>query len=96
MKLQDNYGIQLSNLQKHKIDEIYNYIGSVIRLVNSKRKRKRMISINFIMIKIFNMMGIPFDNIPITECKKTLKSYKTYWSEIYSLKGDDIKKIIMR
>ena len=96
MKLQDNYGIQLSNLQKHKIDEIYNDIGSVIRLVDSKRKRKRMISINFIMTKIFHMMGIPFDNIPITECKKTLKSYKTYWSEIYSLKGDDIKKIIMR
>ena len=92
MQLQDNHGINVTCLQKHKIDCIYNEIGDVIRIVNSSRKR--MISINFIMRKIFEMMGIPYKNIPISKSKKTLDFYDRYWTTIMSLIGDKIKSII--
>ena len=55
LKIQEKYGIELSNSQKNKIDSIYVAIGNVINDVNCTRKR--MISINFIMRKIFKMMG---------------------------------------
>ena len=65
LKIQEKYGIELSNSQKNKIDSIYVAIGNVINDVNCTRKR--MISINFIMRKIFKMMGIPYKNIPISK-----------------------------
>ena len=68
LKIQEKYGIELSNSQKNKIDSIYVAIGNVINDVNCTRKR--MISINFIMRKIFKMMGIPYKNIPISKSKK--------------------------
>ena len=92
LKIQEKYGIELSNSQKNKIDSIYVAIGNVINDVNCTRKR--MISINFIMRKIFKMIGIPFENIPISKSKKTLDFYDQYWASIMSLIGDKIKSII--
>ena len=92
LKIQEKYGIELSNSQKNKIDSIYVAIGNVINDVNCTRKR--MISINFIMRKIFKMIGIPFENIPISKSKKTLDFYDKYWASIMSLIGDKIKSII--
>ena len=53
-----------------------------------------MISVNFIMRKIFKMIGIPYKNIPISKSKKTLAFYDQYWSNIMSLIGDKIKSIV--
>ena len=92
LKIQEKYGIELSNSQKNKIDSIYVAIGNVINDVNCTRKR--MISINFIMRKIFKMIGIPFENIPISKSKKTLDFYDQYWASIMSLIGDEMKSII--
>ena len=92
LKIQEKYGIELSNSQKNKIDSIYVAIGNVINDVNCTRKR--MISINFIMRKIFKMIGIPFENIPISKSKKTLAFYNQYWAKIMFLIGDNIKSII--
>ena len=92
LKIQEKYGIELSNSQKNKIDSIYVAIGNVINDVNCTRKR--MISINFIMRKIFKMMGIPYKNIPISKSKKTLAFYNQYWAKIMFLIGDNIKSII--
>ena len=92
LKIQEKYGIELSNSQKNKIDSIYVAIGNVINDVNCTRKR--MISINFIMRKIFKMIGIPFENIPISKSKKTLYFYDKYWASIMSLIGDKMKSII--
>ena len=92
LKIQEKYGIELSNSQKNKIDSIYVAIGNVINDVNCTRKR--MISINFIMRKIFKMMGIPYKNIPISKSKKTLAFYDRYWTKIMFLIGDNIKSII--
>ena len=92
LKIQEKYDIKLSNSEKHKIDIIYAEIGKIINEVNCTRKR--MISVNFIMRKIFKMMGIPYKNIPISKSKKTLAFYNRYWVSIMSLIGDKIKSII--
>ena len=92
LKIQEKYGIELSNSQKNKIESIYVAIGNVINDVNCTRKR--MISVNFIMRKIFKMMGIPYKNIPISKSKKTLAFYDRYWAKIMFLIGDNIKSII--
>ena len=92
LNIEEKYNIKISNCQKHKIDAIYVEIGKVLNEVNGTRKR--MISVNFIMRKIFKMMGIPYKNIPISKSKKTLAFYDRYWANIMSLIGDKIKSII--
>ena len=92
LEIEEKYNIKISNCQKHKIDAICVEIGKVLNEVNGTRKR--MISVNFIMRKIFKMMGIPYKNIPISKSKKTLAFYNRYWASIMSLIGDKIKSII--
>ena len=92
LDIEEKYNIKISNCQKHKIDAIYVEIGKVLNEVNCTRKR--MISVNFIMRKIFKMMGIPYKNIPISKSKKTLAFYDRYWTSIMSLIGDKIKSIV--
>ena len=92
LDIEKKYNIKISNCQKHKIDAIYIEIGKVLNEVNGTRKR--MISVNFIMRKIFKMMGIPYKNIPISKSKKTLVFYNRYWDSIMSLIGDKMKSII--
>jgi len=92
LKIQEKYNIKLSNSQKNKIDTIYDEIGRIINTIN--RSRKRMISINYIMRKIFEMMGISYENIPVSKSKRTLASYENYWNDIILLRGDKIKSII--
>ena len=92
LDIEEKYNIKISNCQKQKIDAIYVEIGKVINEVNGSRKR--MISVNFIMRKIFKMMGIPYKNIPISKSKKTLAFYDRYWASIMSLIGDKMKSII--
>ena len=92
LNIEEKYNIEISNCQKQKIDAIYVEIGKVLNEVNGTRKR--MISVNFIMRKIFKMMGIPYKNIPISKSKKTLAFYDRYWVSIMSLIGCKIKSII--
>ena len=92
LDIEEKYNIKISNCQKQKIDAIYVEIGKVLNEVNGTRKR--MISVNFIMRKIFKMMGIPYKNIPISKSKKTLAFYNQYWASIMSLIGDKMKEII--
>ena len=92
LNFEEKYNIKISNCQKQKIDAIYVEIGKVLNEVNGTRKR--MISVNFIMRKIFKMMGIPYKNIPISKSKKTLAFYDRYWTKIMFLIGDNIKSII--
>ena len=66
-------------------------IGKIIPQINGNRKR--MISLNYIMRKIFEMMGISCDHITISRSKKTLAFYNQYWTSIINLIGDKINKI---
>ena len=92
LKIEEKYNIKISNCQKHKIDAIFVEMGKILNEVNGTRKR--MISVDFIMRKIFKMMGIPYKNIPISKSKKTLAFYDRYWASIMSLIGDKIKSIV--
>ena len=83
---------QISVKNKDKILRIFNKIGTVINLINNDRKR--MININFILQKIFNMLDLPYEKIKITKSKRTLQMYNEYWNKIISMISDEIMKII--
>ena len=84
--------ITFSVEQKNKIMRIFSEIGKILPQINGERKR--MISLNFILIQVLKMMSLPFDKIPISKSKRTLNSYQQYWTQIMLLIGDEIKGII--
>ena len=91
LDIKQKYNIEISYYQKNKIDRVFIEIGKIINEVNIKRKR--MISINFILRKVLSMLKIPFEDIPISKSKKTLAFYNKYWANIMSLIGDKINNI---
>ena len=86
------YSIYLTCKDQIKIKKIFSEIGKILDDVNGTRKR--MISINFILRKLLNLMNIPCDEIPISKWAKTLAFYNQYWSKIMTIIGDIIKGII--
>ena len=92
LDIKQKYNIEISCHQKCKIDRVFVEIGRIINEVNMKRKR--MISINFIIRKVLSMMNLPFDNIPISKSKKTLAFYNQYWDSIMTIIGDKILAIL--
>ena len=86
------YDITFSVEQKNKIMRIFSEIGKILPQINGERKR--MISLNFILIQVLKMMSLPFDKIPISKSKRTLNSYQQYWTQMMLLIGDEIKGII--
>ena len=84
--------VELTYDQRDRIYKIFVEIGTILPLVN--KTRKRLISINFLMRRIFEMMGIPYERIPITKSKQTLAFYDKYWASILSIIGDKIMSII--
>ena len=93
MDIGTKYNITFSVEQKNKIMRIFSEIGKILNQINGERKR--MISLNFILIQVLRMMGLPFDKIPISKSKNTLASYQQYWTQIILLIGDIIKGIIV-
>ena len=59
------HNITFSVEQKNKIMRIFSEIGKILPQINGKRKR--MISLNFILRQVSRMMGLPFNKIPISE-----------------------------
>ena len=86
------YRITFSVEQNNKILRIFTEIDKILTLINGMRKR--IISVNFILRKIFKLLSIKFDNLPITRSKRTIKTYQQYWNQINKLIGDKIMKII--
>ena len=93
MDIGTKYNITFSVEQKNKIMRIFSEIDKILPQINGERKR--MISLNFILVQVLRMMGLPFDKIPISESKNTLASYQQYWTQIILLIGDIIKGIIV-
>ena len=92
MDISTKHNITFSVEQKNKIMRIFFEIGKIFPQINGERKR--MISLNFILIQVLRMMGLPFNKIPISKSKKTLASYQQYWTQIILLIGDRMKGII--
>ena len=93
MDIGTKYNITFSVEQKNKIMRIFSEIGKILPQINGERKR--MISLNFILIQVLRMMSLPFNKIPISKSKNTLASYQQYWTQIILLIGDRIKGIIV-
>ena len=83
INLRKKHDIDVSYDQQQKIEKVFKEIGKVNDLVYENRKR--MISINYILRKLFLLMNKPFDMIPITKSKKTLKIYHKFWNKILIL-----------
>ena len=90
--LSSKYRITFSVKQKNKIMKIFSEIDKILPQINGERKR--MVSVNFILKRIFKMLGIESNKLPITKSKKTLASYEKYWKQMNELIGDKIKEII--
>ena len=92
MDISTKHNITFSVEQKNKIMRVFSEIGKILPQINGERKR--MIYLNFILRQVSRMMGLPFNEIPISKTKKTLASYQQYWTQIILLIGDRIKGII--
>ena len=84
-------GVELTNKQRAIVYKIFDLIDTILPKVNDNRKR--LISINYILKMLFNMMELPY-NIPISRSKKTIKYYKNYWDNVISLIGNEIQSIM--
>ena len=93
MDIGTEYNVTFSVEKKNEIMRIFSEIGKILPQINGERKR--MISLNFILIQVLRMMGLPFNKIPISKSKRTLNSYQEYWEKIMILIGDIIKGIIV-
>ena len=86
------YSIYLTCQDQIKIKKIFSEIGKILDDANGTRKR--MISINFILRKLLNLMNIPCDEIPISKWAKTMAFHNKYWSKIMTIIGDKILAIL--
>ena len=84
--------IQLTHYQRDKIYKVFVEIDSVLSEVNDRRKR--MISIKYVIKKLFKMLRLPYKDINVTKSKRTLTYYKQYWKKVKSLISDRIQSII--
>ena len=84
------YNLQISVSNLAKIHQTFIEIDKILLQINGDRKR--MISINFTLKRLFQILKLPYENIPITKSKKTMEIYEVYWMEIMLLIGEKIKK----
>ena len=80
--------IQIGYYNREKILRIFRLINQNSPEVNIGRKR--MISVNFILKQLFDILGIEYKFIPLTKSKKTLNYYSQWWAQIYDLIKEDI------
>ena len=81
-------GIQIGYYNRENILRIFKLIDNVTHQPGVRRKR--LISVNFIIKQLFDMLGIEYKFIPLTKSKKTLNYYSQWWAQIYDLIKEDI------
>ena len=85
--------VQLSHKNIDRITRIFKEIDKVLPQVNNSRKR--MVSIDFILKKLFDLMGISV-KVSLSKSPKTIARHNRYWKSIYDLIGEDIQLIISK
>ena len=80
--------IQIGYYNRENILRIFKLIDNVTHQPGVRRKR--LISVNFIIKQLFDMLGIEYKFIPLTKSKKTLTYYSQWWTQIYDLIKEDI------
>ena len=88
-----NNNIQVGYYNREKILRIFRLIDQVIPQVNNFRRR-RLISVNFIIKQLFDILGVEYKIIPITQSKNTLRYYENWWERVYSLIKTDISRLV--
>ena len=63
----------------NRVCKKFDLISMVLHIVN--KDRRRIISMKFIIHKLFKMWNLPYV-IDITKSKKTLESYEKYWNQL--------------
>ena len=89
---------QKNNIQigHHNRENILRIFQLFNRIESPDVGRKRLISVNFIIKQLFDILGIENKFIPHTRIKNTLKYYNEWWDRVYSLIKDDIDRLISR
>ena len=72
--------IQIGYYNRENILRIFRLIDNVTPEVNNC-DRKRLISVDFIIKQLFDILGIEYKIIPLTRIKNTLKYYENWWRE---------------
>ena len=80
--------IQIGYYNREKILRIFRLIDQNSPEVNIGRKR--IITVNFILKQLFDILRIEYKFIPLTKSKKTLNYYSQWWAQIYDLVKEDI------
>ena len=69
---------------RENILRIFKLIDNVTPEVNNF-DRKRLVSVNFLIKQLFDILGIEYKIIPLTRIKNTLKYYENWWERVYAL-----------
>ena len=85
--------IQVGYYNREKILRIFRLIDQVIPQVNNFRRRW-LISVNFIIKQLFDILGVEYKIIPITQSKNTLRYYENWRKRVYILIKDDISRLV--
>ena len=85
--------IQVGYYNREKILRIFRLIDQVIPQVNNFRRR-RLISVNFIIKQLFDILGVEYKIIPITQSKNTLRYYENWRKRVYILIKADISRLV--
>ena len=56
--------------------------------------RKRLISVNFIIKQLFDILGVEYKIIPLTRIKNTLRYYEVWWEKVYGLIKTDVDRLV--
>ena len=79
--------IQIGYYNRQNILRIFKLIDQNSLEVNIGRKR--MVSVNFTLKLLFDILGIEYNFIPLTKSKKTLNYYSQWWAQIYDFIKED-------
>ena len=85
--------VQLSHKNVDRIIRVFKEIDMVLPQVNNSRKR--MVSIDFILKKLFDLIGVSVE-VGLSKSPKTIARHIRYWKSIYDLIGEDIQLIISK
>ena len=83
--------IQIGYYNRENILRIFKLIDNVTK---PDVGRKRLISVNFIIKQLFDILGIEYKIIPPTRSKNTLKYYADWWERVYDLIKTAVDRLI--
>ena len=88
-----NNNIQVGYYNREKILRMLWMIEQGTPEVNNFH-RKRLISVNFIIKRLFDILGVEYKIISLTQSKNTLRYYENWWKRGYSLIKANISRLV--